>query len=147
MKRRQVVLAAAAVPAMLAGCAAPVGFNPYPGGVSGMVGGAQRHLGLNTEQTLASLGSMFALAKNKLSAAEYARVGTTLPGLDDVVDRGASVGGFAPSSMTSTQAVADAVAKFGVNRSQLTALGNYVTGSLSGSNASSAANLLSSAWR
>ena len=147
MQRRRFIAAAAATPFVLAGCAAPLGFNPPAGGVAGLLGGAQKYMGLNADQTAASLGSMFALAQNTLSPADFAKLGTSLPGLGDLVGRGTSLLGVSPSSITSTKALADAVAKLNVNPSQISALAGYVGNTLNGSGATSAANLLSSAWR
>jgi hypothetical protein len=147
MNRRTLLAAAIATPFMLAGCAAPIGFNPVPGGVSGMLGGAQKYTGLNADQTAASLGSMFALAQNKLSAADWAKLGTTVPGIGDLVSKGAAAGGFSPSSITSLQSVVDAAGKMNVNPSQISALAGYVTNSMSGAGGTSAASLLSSVWR
>jgi hypothetical protein len=112
-----------------------------------MLSGAQKYMGLNADQTSASLGAMFALAQNKLPAADWAKLGTTVPGLGDIVNKGAAVGGFSPTSITSLQSVADAAGKMGVNPSQVSALAGYVTNSMTGSGGTSAANLLSSVWR
>lgn len=147
MIRRTFLGAAVATPFLLAGCAAPLGFNPLPGGTSGLLGGAQKYMGLNADQTAASLGSMFALAQNKLPAADWARLGTTIPGIGDIVSKGAAAGGFSPASITSLQSVADAAGKMGVNPSQISALAGYVTNSMSNTGGTSAANLLSSVWR
>lgn len=147
MNRRSLLAAALATPLVLAGCAAPIGFNPLPGGTSSMLSGAQKYMGLNADQTAASLGSMFALAQNKLPAADWARLGTTLPGIGDIVSKGAAAGGFSPSSITSLQSVVDAAGKMNVNPSQVSALAGYVTNSMSGAGGTSAANLLSSVWR
>jgi hypothetical protein len=147
MHRRTLLAAAIGAPFVIAGCAAPIGYNPLPGGASGMLGGAQKYMGLNADQTAASLGSMFALAQNKLPPADWAKLGTTVPGLGDLVTRGASAGGFSPSSITSLKSVADAAGKMGVNPSQISALAGYVTNSMSANGGTSAANLLSSVWR
>jgi hypothetical protein len=147
MKRRSFVFAAIAAPSLMAGCAAPIGYNPLPGGASSMLSGAQKYMGLNADQTAASLGSMFALAQNKLPAADWAKLGTTVPGIGDIVSKGAAAGGFSPTSITSLQSVVDAAGKMGVNSSQIKALAGYVTNSMSGAGGTSAANLLSSVWR
>jgi hypothetical protein len=147
MHRRQFVAAVAAVPVVLAGCAAPVGFNPPAGGVTGLVNGAQKYMGLNADQTAASLGSMFALAQNRLSPADFAKLGTTLPGLGDLVTRGTSIAGVSPSSITSMQALADAAGKLNVSPSQINALAGFVNNSLTSSGATSAVGLLGQAWR
>jgi hypothetical protein len=147
MIRRTLLAAALATPFVLAGCAAPIGFNPLPGGATGLLGGAQKYMGLNADQTAASLGSMFALAQNKLPAADFAKLGTTVPGINDIISKGAAAGGFSPSSITSLRSVTDAAAKMGVNPSQISALAGYVTNSMSGSGGTSAASLLSSVWR
>ena len=52
-----------------------------------------------------------------------------------------------PSSLTSMKSVTDAVGKLGVNPTQLTQLGGYVTGALGGGGASGAADMLSKVWR
>ncbi len=111
MNRRHVLAAAAAVPVALVGCAAPLGFNPLPGGVNALVSGAQKHTGLSADQTAASLGAMFGLAQNALSPADFAKLGTTMPGIADLVTRGASVGGFSPSSLTSMKSMTDTLGK------------------------------------
>jgi hypothetical protein len=147
MNRRLVLAAAAAAPFVIAGCAAPLGFNPLPGGVNALVSGAQKHSGLSADQTAASLGAMFGLAQNALSPADFARLGTTLPGIGDLVTRGASVGGFTPSSLTSLKSVTDTLGKLNVNPTQLSQLGGYVTGALGGGGASGAADMLSKVWR
>jgi hypothetical protein len=147
LHRRQFVAAVAAAPLVLVGCAAPIGFNPPAGGVTGLVNGAQKYMGLDANQTAGTLGSMFALAQNRLSPADFAKLGTTLPGLGDLVNRGTSIAGVSPSSITSMQALADAAGKLNVNPSQVKALAGYVGNSLSGSGASSAADLLGRAWR
>ena len=147
MNRRHVLAAAAAVPVALVGCAAPLGFNPLPGGVNALLSGAQKHTGLSADQTAASLGAMFGLAQNALSPADFAKLGTTIPGIADLVTRGASVGGFSPSSLTSMKSVTDTLGKLNVNPTQLTQLGGYVAGALGGGGASGAADMLSKVWR
>lgn len=147
MDRRHFLAAAAAAPVVLAGCAAPLGFNPLPGGVNALVSGAQKYTGLSADQTSASLGAMFGLAKNALSPADFAKLGTTVPGIGDLVTRGASVGGFSPASLTSMKSVTDALGKLNVNPTQLSQLGGYVTGALGGGGASGAADMLSKVWR
>lgn len=147
MSRRRFIAAAAALPVFLAGCAAPLGFNPPSGGVNGLVGSAQKYMGLNADQTTATLGSMFALAQNRLSPADFAKLGTTLPGIGDLVTKGTSLAGVSPASITSLQALTDVAGKLNVNPSQVKALAGYVGNSLTNSGASGAAGLLGQAWR
>lgn len=147
MTRRHFVVALAAAPLVLAGCAAPIGYNPRAGGAAKLLADAQKYVGLNADQTAAAVGGLFGLAQNKVPAAEWARLNTSAPGLQDLVTKGASIGGFNPASLTSMKSVYDAVAKLNVNPAQVNALSGYITNSLSGSGANSAANVLSSIWR
>jgi hypothetical protein len=147
MQRRQFLAAAAAAPALLAGCTTAPGFTAPRGGVDGLLSGVQKYMGTNPDQTAASLGAMFGLAQNKLSPADFASLNTSLPGIGDLVTKGASLGGFSPASLTSMQSVYSAVSKLNVSPAQIGAMGSYVTNALSGAGATSSANMLSSLWR
>jgi|LakMenE18May11ns_1017448.scaffolds.fasta_scaffold9336722_1 hypothetical protein len=141
MNRRALLLAAAAAP-IVAGCAAPLGFNPPPSGLSGMLSGLQRHMGTSLDQTTAGAGALTALAQNKLSPADFARLNTSLPGLPDLATKGAGLLGVSPSSLNSLAAVNSAMSKLNVSPAQMNAMASYMGNFLNGSNASSAANML-----
>ena len=147
MNRRRHLLAGCAAVLVLPGCSGRLGFAPPAGGTAALLAGAQRHMGLSTEQTAASLGALFGLARNVLSPADFARLGTTLPGLEDLIVRGAAVGGFPPASLASMKSVTDVAARMNVNASQVGALAAHVTQSLAGGGAYGAAGLLSRVWR
>lgn len=141
MNRRALLLAAAAAP-LVAGCAAPLGFNPPSAGLNGMLSGLQRHMGTSLDQTTAGAGALTALAQNKLSPGDFARLNTSLPGLPDLATRGAGLLGVSPSSLNSMAAVNAAMSKLNVSPAQMSAMANYMGSYLTGGNATSAASML-----
>jgi hypothetical protein len=147
MNRRRRLLAGCAAAVVLPGCLGGLGFAPPAGGTGALVTGAQRHMGLSAEQTAATLGALFGLARNALSPADFARLGTTLPGLEDLIVRGAAAGGFSPASLASMKSVTDVAARMNVNAPQVNALAAHLTQSLAGGGAYGASGLLSRVWR
>lgn len=141
MNRRHFVLAAVSAP-VLAGCSAPIGFNPPAAGLSGMMGGMQKYMGTTANQTTASAGALLGLAQNKLSPADFAKLNTSLPGIGDLVSKGTGLLGVSPSSLTSMSSVTSALSKMNVSPAQVNAMAGYMSNYLGGSGASSAANLL-----
>ena len=141
MNRRALLLAAAAAP-IIAGCSAPLGFNPPASGLNGMLSGLQRHMGTSLDQTTAGAGALTALAQNKLSPADFARLNTSLPGLPDLATKGAGLLGVSPSSLNSMAAVNSAMSKLNVSPAQMNAMASYMGNFLNSSNASSAASML-----
>jgi hypothetical protein len=141
MNRRHFVFAAVSAP-VLAGCSAPIGFNPPAAGLNGMMSGMQRFMGTTANQTQASAGALLGLAQNKLSPADFAKLNTSLPGIGDLVTKGTSALGVSPSSLTSMSSVTSALAKLNVSPAQVNAMAGYMGNYLGGSGASSAASLL-----
>jgi hypothetical protein len=141
MNRRALLIAAAATP-LITACSAPLGFNPPSSGLNGMLGGLQRHMGTSLDQTTAGAGALTALAQNKLSPADFARLNTSLPGLPDLATKGAGLLGVSPSSLNSLAAVNSAMSKLNVSPAQMNAMASYMGNFLNSSNASSAASML-----
>ena len=146
MNRRHFLAAAVATP-LVAACSAPLGYAPVSGGTAGLLSGLQKYMGTSMDQTVASAGSLFALAQNKMSPADFAKLGTSLPGLPDLVSRGTSLAGVSPASLSSMSAVTSALGKLNVNPAQISAMSGYLGNALTGSGATSAASSLMSVLR
>lgn len=111
--------------------AAPAAATPDPG----LVGALTKQLGVTQAQATGGAGALFSLAKNNLSAADFSKISSTVPGMD----------GFLNAAPKTGQAGAEPASSAASNLGPLSGAAGAAgsTGSSAASAAPSAGGLLS----
>ncbi len=148
MNRRHFILATCSASVALTACSSlPMGMGSSGSSTAAMLSGLQSATGLSANQSTASAGALMGLAQNKLSPTDFASISNSLPGMSDMISKGASLAGVSPSALTSMSSVANAVSSLGVTPAQLNSVAGYMGKYLGGAGNNSAASLLAGVLR
>jgi len=84
-------------------------------------------IGVSPQQANAGLGSVLAYAQEKLPAADYAKVASSIPGASNYVNSAKSMGAVTGNPMGSINGLSSSLAKLGISPDQATKMIPKVT--------------------
>jgi hypothetical protein len=141
MKNRFAVLLTAVVLLFaFAGCSSSL---PYSGLISGLTGSIP---GLNSDQAIASAGSLLGLASEKLSPADFEKVAGAIPGTSDLISKAGDLTGLG-KSFGSIGNVTSALGKMGVTPDQVMKVGSSVADAAGKVGGDTVKNMLGGLWK
>lgn len=80
-----------------------------------LIGALTKELGVTADQARGGAGSVFALAKSKLSPGDFSQVANAVPGMDGLLKAAPALGGSALGSMGAMAALGPAFQKLGIS--------------------------------
>ncbi|HMS34422.1 MAG TPA: DUF2780 domain-containing protein [Ignavibacteria bacterium] len=82
---------------------------------SGMISQLSKSVGMTSSQTEAGLGAMMMLSKNKLSAGDFSKLSSSIPGGTSDLMKKATDLGVVPGSVSTTADIVNVLGKLGVS--------------------------------
>jgi len=145
MKRRAFLIASlVTAPFVTAACSSAP--KQIPMSADSLVTSLGGLTGLNSQQTLGGASALLGYAKNSFSGADLAALNSAIPGIDNLVAKGAGAAFLNPSSLTNMSAVTSAMSKINLPPSDLARIGKSITGSLGSSGYGDLAGKLGKLW-
>lgn len=102
-------------------------------------------LGINPTQAIQGAGSLFSLAKEKLSKPDFKSLGKAIPGVDDMMKEAGKLG--LPSPIGSVNGLNPVFQKIGLSTDQVTKMISQTTGSVEQAGGKEMADKLRAAWQ
>jgi hypothetical protein len=102
-------------------------------------------LGINPTQAIQGAGSLFSLAKEKISKADFKALGKAVPGVDGMMKEAGKLG--LPKPIGNVNGLNPVFQKIGMSTDQVGKMINQITGSVEQSGNKETADKLRAAWQ
>jgi len=116
------------------------------GPASSLINSLTSSLGLNSNQAIASAGSLLGLASEKLGSADFQKVASAVPGAEDLVKKAGDLTGLA-GNFGDIGKVTSALGKLGVTPDQVVKVGSSVADFAGKAGGDSVKNLLTGVFK
>lgn len=113
---------------------------------NGLIQAIVNQVGTSVPQAVGGSGALLSLAQSKLPAADFSKLSNAMPGLDQIVEQGKSLGGFSGNlnSLADTNTV---MTKLGMNSTQAAQMPQAVAGYAESKAGPDVAGLLRNIWK